>query len=177
MTSRSTEAMTTWLGTLARVGIVDTQTMLAGQALMAYVVGEEKLDALRSWFALCTPETAALEKQAAIEMCVWMAHADREIVANELEILAELVRQSGLSQAAQAAILGAISHPPSLMGLERRITHPVLRELMLALTWELACADGRIDAREREVFERLARTLDISRVRALEILDTVTAHV
>jgi tellurite resistance protein len=63
------------------------------------------------------------------------------------------------------------------MGLERRITHPVLRELMLALTWELACADGRIDAREREVFERLARTLDISRVRALEILDTVTAHV
>ena len=138
MTSRSTEAMTTWLGTLARVGIVDTQTMLAGQALMAYVVGEEKLDALRSWFALCTPETAALEKQAAIEMCVWMAHADREIVANELEILAELVRQSGLSQAAQAAILGAISHPPSLMGLERRITHPVLRELMLALTWELA---------------------------------------
>jgi hypothetical protein len=95
MTSRSTEAMTTWLGTLARVGIVDTQTMLAGQALMAYVVGEEKLDALRSWFALCTPETAALEKQAAIEMCVWMAHADREIVANELEILAELVRQSG----------------------------------------------------------------------------------
>lgn len=177
MTSRSTEAMTTWLGTLARVGIVETREMKAGQALMAYVVGEENLDAVRSWFAVCPPEIASLEKQAAIEMCVWMAHADRRVAPEELEILAELIRQSGLSESVQANVLGALGHTPAMAGLERRITHPILRELMLALTWELACADGRIDAAEREVFERLARTLDITRDRALEILESVTAHV
>lgn len=177
MTSRSTEAMTTWLSTLARVGVVESPEAETGKALMAYVVGNEKLDALRSWFAMCPPEIAAVEKKAAIEMCVWMAHADREIANAELTILKELVKRSGLDAATVATLDAAIMTPPAIAGLERRLTHPVLRELMLALTWELACADARIDASEREVFERLARTFDITRERALEILDSVTAYV
>ena len=66
---QATSAMSTWIGTLARSGVVSGEEA-AGLAVAAYVVGEERLDALRAWFAEQSADVAVREKRAAIEICI-----------------------------------------------------------------------------------------------------------
>jgi tellurite resistance protein len=165
----SRRAMASWLGTLAQGGILKEPIAQAGEALAAFVVGEEALLQLRLWLRTQPDEIASRERRTAIEVCIWMAHADREVHAEEREMLRELVTGSALDEDTQDALVQAVHEPPSLDGVEARLTHPILRELLLALAWELAQADGRVDDAEKEGYAELTRRLGISHERADQI--------
>jgi uncharacterized membrane protein YebE (DUF533 family) len=170
----ATRAMATWLGALARTGVVHGADANAGENIAAYVVGEEKLAQLHTWFALATPAEVTREKVAAIEVCIWMAYADRELDPEECALLTEIVAVSGLEEEARRELLAATTDPPSLKNLVKRLTQPVLRELMLALAWELAQADGRISRAENDFYRGLARKLEITDERAEAIREAVS---
>src|SRR6185295_1837626 len=91
----ATSAMATWIGTLARSGVVRSADADAGQAVASYVVGEAKLDELRTWLASVLPEQLHREQRAAIEVCIWMACADRELGSEERALLRDIVQASG----------------------------------------------------------------------------------
>ena len=170
---QATSAMSTWIGTLARIGVVSGEEA-AGLAVAAYVVGEERLDALRAWFAEQSADVAVREKRAAIEICIWMANADRNLDPEEAYFLKQLVMSAQLDDDTVDALVSAVHDPPSLDDLEERITHPVLRELMLALSWELAGTDGSVDRAEAAFHEGLAKRLGIDDARAEELRAAMT---
>lgn len=163
-------AMTGWLGLLARGGVL--QDGGAG-AVASFVVGEEQVEALAAWFVSLDAESARRERRAAVELCIWMAHADREVSPEERLLLRQLVARSGLDADTQDALLHAVHQPAPIDRIEQRLTHPVLRELMLALAWELAMADGRIDGAEDALFTSLASRFDIAPERATAIRDAL----
>jgi hypothetical protein len=177
-------AMATWLGTLAKGGVLgDAQGDAnaphreAGDAVAAFVVGDEALATLRRWWKAQPPEVVAREKRGAIEICIWMANADRRLDPEEAHMLRAVVLESGLDEDTQDELVAAIHDPPSLAGIEERLTHPVLRELLLALAWELASADGQIDLRERDFHVGLAKRLGVPEARAREIRDAIGAEI
>lgn len=171
-------AMSTWLGTLARGGVLRNTDEEAGVAVAAYVVGEQRLSELRQWMAAQPPDVVTREQTAAIEVIIWMAQADRNLDPAERKMLEDVVTASGLDFEAQEALVGSIDRPEGrLEGIEQRLTHAVLRELLLALSWELALADGRIDASEREFYTELAERLSIEPARAAEIRSAVSDQV
>jgi uncharacterized membrane protein YebE (DUF533 family) len=175
--SDSALAMSTWIGTLEKSGVLDAGHARAGAALAAFVVGEERLDELRAWFRSQPPEIAVREKKAAIEICIWMANADRHLAPAEAHMLRAIVRESGLDADAQAELTRSIDDLPSLHHIERRLTHETLRELLLALAWELASADGTVHALERDFHVGLARRLGVEDARAAEIRAAIAAEV
>jgi len=169
--------MATWIGTLARSGVVRGTDAQAGEAVAAYVVGEARIDELRAWLATQDDATVRRESVAAIEVCIWMASVDREVDEAERALLREIVQASGLPEEDRAALLRATEDLPSLKSLQKRLTHPVLRELLLALAWELACADGRIVRAESDFYEGLAKKLEVDAARAVEIREAIGGRV
>jgi uncharacterized membrane protein YebE (DUF533 family) len=170
-------AMSTWVGTLARGGILHSAAEEAGVAIAAYVVGEERLSELRQWLAAQPPEVVQREQGAAIGVCIWMAQADRNLDPAERALLEELVNHSGLDYAAQERLIASIESPPAASDLASHAMHPVLRELLLALAWELAMADGRIDQAEQDFYVELGARLDIDPERAREIRDALSQEI
>lgn len=148
------EAMAGWLGLFARAGVLERRA--SGDAIAAFVVGEDRVRELAQWFASADEATVRRERRAAIELCIWMAHADREVSPEERLLLRQLVARSGLDEDTQDELVHAVHHPAPIDRVEQRLTHPVLRELMLALAWELAMADGRIDGAEIALYTSLA---------------------
>jgi uncharacterized membrane protein YebE (DUF533 family) len=146
----------------------------AGLAVAAFVVGEERLDELRTWLQAQGPDVALREKRAAIEICIWMANADRNLDPEEAYFLKQLVMSAQLDDDTVDALVSAVHDPPSLDDLEERITHPVLRELMLALSWELAGTDGSVDRAEAAFHQGLAKRLGIDDGRADELRAAMT---
>ena len=171
------KAMASWLGALARGGVLESPSEKAGEAVAAYVVGEDALGELAVWFSTQLSEVATRERRAAIEVCIWMAHADRKVDPEEVHMLREIIGSSRLDEDTQDELVSAAHEPPSLAGLEKRLTHPVLRELLLALAWELASIDGRVDKLERDFYTGLAERLGVSAVRASEIQRAVGERV
>lgn len=167
------DAMASWLGALAQGGVVDEANEAAGEALAAFVVGKKRLSELAKWFRAQSWERARTERRAAIELCIWMAHADRAIDPEERHLLRKLVTASGLDDDTQDELVLAVHTPPPIDGIESRLTHPVLRELILALAWELAMVDGRIHEAESALFADLAARLSIDPERAREIRESV----
>ena len=166
--------MATWVGTLARGGVLEAEgDAAAGEAIAAYVVGEKALEELHRFFGSASFDEATRERRAAVEVCIAMAHADREVQPEERELLHEIVADSGLPAEVLAELTAMVREPTSLEGLEDRLTQPVLRELMLALCWELAMADERIDPAETTFFDRLARQLSVAPERARELRDAI----
>jgi uncharacterized tellurite resistance protein B-like protein len=171
-------AMTGWLGTLGRSGLIDHDGSAGtGQAVASYVVGEEAIASLRSFFDKAPPEVRDREKRAAIEVCIWMVHADRQVDPEEVNLLREIIGRSGLSEDVQDELVSESHEPPSLADLEERLTHPVLRELLLALSWELATSDGSVAKSERDFYTGLSKRLGISAERAAEIQRAIADHV
>lgn len=169
--------MATWVGTLSRGGVIREEREEAGVAVAAFVVGEERLRELREWFNEQKPEVRAREQRAAVEVCIWMAHADREVVHEEAELLRAIVLGSELREAERTALFESVAEPPAFSDIAERLTQPTLRELMLALSWELACADGRIDPMEVELHDGLAKRLGVGAERASEIRGSIEAQV
>lgn len=171
------DAMTTWVGTLSRAGVVPAREAEAGEAVAAFVVGVDRLEELRRFFAAAQPAEVARERRGAVEVCIAMAHSDRDVHTEERHILKELVGTAGLSADVQDELVMEVHEPTPLDGIEDRLTHPVLRELMLALAWELALADGRVDDAEAKFFSELASRLDVSEARAQEIQDALSEKI
>ena len=163
------------MGALAGSGVFSSrEDQEAGQKVAAYVVGQAKLEELKAYFSSASAQETARERRAAVEACIAMAQSDRDVHPEERHLLRSLVAQSGLDADTQDELVMLVHEPHGLEGIERRLTHPVLRELMLALAWELAMADGRVDEAETQLYRRLAGQLGVSAERASEIADAVT---
>jgi uncharacterized tellurite resistance protein B-like protein len=178
--SDSRLAMSTWVGALAKTGVLSHSARAheeAGVALAAFVVGESRIEDLRRWLESQPVEILVREKRAAIEVCIWMANADRKLDPEEAYLLRTLVGSSGLDDDTVDELVASIHDLPSLDGIETRLTHPVLRELMLALCWELASADGEVDRLEEAFHVGLARRLEIDSHRAKELRDAMNQRI
>jgi tellurite resistance protein len=173
----ASKAMATWVGTLARGGVLYDSDEEAGVAVAAYVVGEGRLSDLREWMRAQPADRVRREQEAAIAACIWMAQADRQLDPSERELLEEIVNHSGLDYETQERLVASIDGAPSVEGLPRTDSHPVLRELLLALAWELALADGRIDQSERDFYGELATRLEVDPARAAEVRDALSSEV
>lgn len=173
MSEESRLAMSTWIGALAASGVVRGEVHRAGVALATYVVGESRLSELRDWLHRQPPSVVTREKRAAIEVCIWMANADRRLDPEEAHFLRQIVGESGLDADTVDALVDAIHNMPSLEDLETRLTHPVMRELMLALAWELASADGHVDRLEEAFHIGLAKRLKVDPKTAEGLRDAI----
>src|SRR5690606_21902245 len=115
-------AMTGWLGLLARGGVLADG---GAGAVASFVVGEEQVAQLAAWFQTLDGESARRERRAAIELCIWMAHADREVSPEERLLLRQLVARSGLDDDTQDALVHAVDHPaPIDQGAQRSDGRP-----------------------------------------------------
>jgi len=174
MTEESRLAMSTWVGALARSGILKNEVENAGVAVATYVVGEDRVGELRTWLSSQPSEVVVREKKAAIEVCIWMANADRKLDPEEAYFLRTIIMEAGLDDDTVDELVQDVHELPSLDGIEDRLTHPVLRELMLALSWDLATADGSVDRLEEAFHVGLAKRLGIESGRADELRAAVT---
>lgn len=168
-------AMATWVGALARGGLLIGHTEEEGAMLAHRVLGDDELTRLRTWFAAQPPQVVERERRGAIHACIWMAHADREVAPEEVALLEEVIRHSDLSPEAQAELGKAIQAPLDPAAIAEELTQHGLRELVLALTWELAKIDDRFDDDERAAHHDLAEAFGVSDARAREIEALVTA--
>lgn len=169
-------AMSGWLGALGKAGLIEGESETA-TVLAQYVVGEDGIRSLRDFLTSAPQQVRDRERRAAIEVCIWMMHADRQIDPEEVALIREIIGRSGLSDDEQDELVAESHEPPSLEGIEERLTHPVLRELLLALAWELASIDGTVAKAERDFFTGLSKRLGVSAVRASEIQRAVTQRV
>jgi uncharacterized membrane protein YebE (DUF533 family) len=167
---KSMVAIERWVGLLAAGGLIEgTGTAISGRAPIA----KEKIEELEAWLASQPPEVRVRERRAAIEVCIWMANADRNLEADEAALLKTLIDKSGLDDDTKDLLGSEVHDPPSLADVEERLTHPVLRELLLFLAWELANADGSVARAEAAFFKGLAKRLGVSDARAAEIQGAV----
>jgi uncharacterized membrane protein YebE (DUF533 family) len=163
---KSIVAIERWVGLLAAGGVIEGKGMaVSGRA----PISKEKIEELEAWLAAQPREVRVRERRAAIEVCIWMANADRNLEADEAGLLKTLIDKSGLDDDTKDLLVSEVHDPPSLADLEERLTHPVLRELLLFLAWELANADGTVARAEAAFFTGLAKRLGVSDARAAEI--------
>ncbi|MBX3246401.1 MAG: TerB family tellurite resistance protein [Myxococcales bacterium] len=175
--SEAQSAMTTWIGTLAHGGLLRTPLEEAGVTVAAYVVGEERLAELREWMLGQSKETLREHQIAAIRICIWMANADRELDPEESHLLREIITNSDLDEDTQDALVAEVHDPPSMVGIEDQLVHPVLRELMVALAWELACSDGSVAPSEEAFAAGIGKRLGVDAWRVDELRHAVTDRV
>jgi uncharacterized tellurite resistance protein B-like protein len=173
-------AINTWIAVLSGGGVLHGEREAEGVVLASRIVGEERLSQLRAWLEVQTEED--VEDIRSAELCMWMAVADRVIDPRERELLADIVRSSGLSSPEEArllallpAALSDVRRLPHVETLAERMDHPVLRELMLALVWHVARADGFVDALEGTSYERLAAIFGVEHDVAAAISDVLEA--
>ena len=169
-------AMTSWVGTLTSGGVFRSKHEEAGITLAAYVVGEDQMSQLRAWMVQQDRERLHEAQRACIEVCIWMANADRKLEPAEVALLKELITESQLDEDEQDALVAAVHDPPSLQGIEKRLGHRVLRELMIALMWELALSDGELAKAESNLLTGFAKRFEISPERAKTLRDAVHAR-
>lgn len=170
------QAMTSWVGTLTSGGVFRSKHEEAGVTLAAFVVGEDKMSELRAWMQHQSQRTLRVAQKACIEVCIWMANADRKLEPAEIELLKELIACSQLEEDDQDELVAAVHDPPSMDRIEERIGHPVLRELMIALMWELAMSDGELAKAESDLLRGFAERFEIEPERAEALRKAVHAR-
>lgn len=167
-----TRAITRWLGDLGR-GEDDGADPQGFERVRA-AIGLERIAELQRWFAAQPAKIRAREQKAAIQACIFVAHADRELHDSERELIEGSIDNADLDDATKARLREELVDPGPLLDLTTRLTQPVLRELALLLAWDLALADGRITREEKVGYFDLTRALgvDPGRARAFkEMLD------
>lgn len=172
-----TRAIASWIGTLASGGLITNPHQEAGLSVAAYVVGESRLSDLREWLLRLEPAEVVVAQKAAIEALIWMANADRKLDPEEAHLLKEIIMRSRLDDDEQDLMVAAVHDPPSLKALAARIGHPVLAELLVALAWELADADGDISRSEESFMVGLGEKLGVKPERVAEIREAIVARV
>jgi len=165
------------MGALSKSGVFElTDDVGAGDAVAAYVVGQDRMTELRDFFKGADSEESTRQRRAAVRACISMAQSDRDVHPEERHLLRSLVANSGLDEDTQDELVMMVHEPKGLEGIEDELTHPVLRELMLALVWELALADGKVDDSESDFYKKLAAQLSVTDQRAQEIADAVAGR-
>ncbi|MDH5490713.1 MAG: TerB family tellurite resistance protein [Myxococcales bacterium] len=164
--ARLRRAIATWLRTFAETGLVIDPSAQEGLGLATRIVGRDRFGRLRDWMAALPAEALEREKVGAIRICIWMAQADRRIDPSERALVEELISGAGIRPEVGQALGEELFAGVSLEGIHRELTHPVLRELMIVLAWQLALADGDLDAAEMRTFGELAEALELTRERA-----------
>jgi uncharacterized tellurite resistance protein B-like protein len=160
------ESVERWLGVLS-TGVMRDRADERSVVAAARVVGEERLGALREWFAAKPREEADAVQCAVIECCLAIVHADRVVQPAERRAMEALIERSHLDVERRRAMKAAIDKPPRPLDLAiREVDHPVLRELLLVLAWELARADGVLDDAEKGIYGLLAAKLGVPPERA-----------
>lgn len=170
-------AVASWIGTLASGGLITNEHQEAGLSVAAYVVGESRLGDLREWLVSLDADAVVKAQRAAIETLIVMANADRKLDPEEAHMLKEIIMRSRLDADAQDEMVTAVHNPPELDQLAVRIGHPVLAEMLVALSWELADADGDISRSEETFMKDLADKLGVAEERVAEIRDAIVARV
>lgn len=160
-----------WLGILS-TGVLRDDTDETAAVAAARIVGEDALGTLREWFAAHSTAERQTTECAVIEGCIAMVHADRVVTDAERTQLRLLIDASRLDRAHLQAMREAIDHEPGdLDTIVARLEHPVLRELLLVLAWELANADGELADAERGTYGLLAARLGVTPERATALRD------
>ncbi len=175
--TEAAKAMATWLGALARPGFTLGSRERAGLSVASYVLGDGKLDELRTWFAFQSKEVQRRELSATIEAIIHMAHADRDFDDAERAFLEHTIDHTALDDEAKSSLRLRLDDPRPLGELSSRITQTILREMLLALCWELAMADDRIAPEEVAAYDFLARQLDVPGHRAMELRTALSAEI
>ncbi len=157
-------------------GLLHGERETSGAIAAIELVGEARLSDLRRWLGARSPEAIRRIRGAAIELCIWMAVADRVIDPAERDALGDIIETSGLGGEEEArlmgllgAALGDVRSVHHLETLAEELDHPVLRELMLALTWHMAEADGFVDTLEGASHDRLAGIFGVEPATAARI--------
>lgn len=165
--------MTTWLGVLLRGGMIFNVREEQGLRVALQVLGEDALEELRQHFGAESTEAAQREGRAVVEACLWMAVADRELDDEERKRLEEVIDSSELPAADKNELLASIGEQPELQSIAERIQSPALARLLLALAWDLAMADGRVDEDEVKAYVVLSEAFDVDAKEAKAIRDEV----
>jgi uncharacterized tellurite resistance protein B-like protein len=157
------EVVSSWVALLSPNALLHGARDEAAVHAAARVVGEPRLAELRQYLTEEPDDRAVLLRSAAIEICIWMAVSDRVVDPVEREVLADLVARAELPAAETVRLidlcrsaLGERLGMRELADIAERADHPVLRELLLALAWQVALADDFVDDLEIRSFERLA---------------------
>lgn len=174
MTLDPIAAMATWVGALSRGGLLIGHEEEEGAELALAVLGEKGLAQLRRWFSGQTSDIVERERRGAIHACIWMAHADREVATEEVELLERVIASSDLPPKVREELIAAIDEPLEAEDIAEELTQPGLRELVLALTLELAYADQRFDPLEQSAYDELALAFEIDDERAEAIRQHVS---
>ena len=156
--------MATWLGSLLRGDDFGTDV-----ALVTGILGAEGLARLRAWIAEQPDDLVVREKVGAIHACIWMVQADRETHPSEVQALQDVIAKSELPWGEQTKLLAALNQPMTPETIAADLSNPQLRELMLAVAWEMARADGRVDEGEISAYEELAAAFGVTLARSEEI--------
>lgn len=161
----ATRIIMRWFGDLGRAdGAASTDAGDLGVVTRA--IGAERLEGLEQWLRAQPAEVRAREQEAAIQTCIYVAHADRELHETERRLIYSAIEAADLDDATKERLRTEVETPPQLSNLTGRLTQPVLRELALLLAWDLALADGRITSEERVGYFDLTRALGVDPGRA-----------
>jgi uncharacterized membrane protein YebE (DUF533 family) len=166
------KVIATWVGALTQGGVLLSDAE-AGKKVAALFVGEDVVARLRKHFADAPAALVRRERKAAVETCIWMAAADRVVTKEERTLLLDIVKGSGLPEDDRISLAVGIDDPPPLSDVDKRIESPELRELLLALAWELALADGVLHRHEQAFLDGLIKRFAVAPARAAEIVSAV----
>lgn len=154
-----------WLAALATGEVAEGDSRAGIDAAVA-IVGPARFEELVAWVAARPREVVVREQSAAMDLFIRMAHADRAIDRRERTLIERIMEDSGFSLEELDPLFAALRRPKALDDLEARLTHPVLREIMLGLAWRMAGADGQVVDPEHALFDEFARRLAIPPERA-----------
>jgi uncharacterized membrane protein YebE (DUF533 family) len=157
-----------WLGILSTGMLVGSEDE-ASALLLQKVLGKDALTGLRAWFGQADPAVAREARIAAVEACIAIVRADRQVDDAEREAVENVILRSELDDDAQAALRAKIDQDVSLDGIAARLGQPALAEALLVLAWELARSDGRTQPEEAGVYGQLADKLGVTPTRASEL--------
>jgi len=166
------KVIATWIGALTQGGVLLSEAE-AGRKVASLFVGEDTIARLRKHFVEAPPEVVRRERKAAVEACIWMAAADRVVTKEERTLMLDIVKGSGLPEEDRITLAVGIDDPPPLSDIDKRIACPELRELLLALAWELALADGVLHRQEQSFLDGLVKRFGVAPARAAEIVAAV----
>lgn len=165
---RNLDLATRWLGILTTGVLMGDDAEKAALELRS-ALGGDKLADLRQWFATHDEATTKAARVAAVEGCIAIVRADRNVDAEEREAIERIIQLSELDDETQAALSKHIDQDVSLDGLGDRLGHPVLKEALLVLAWQLAKADGKVQEDELGLYGVLADKLGVAPRRASDL--------
>jgi len=174
--NNATQAIASWLGAVSS-GMSGGALDDLGLTLAEYVLGGDAVGALSEWFAQLDEARRVDVQAAVIETCIFMAHVDRDLHPAERALIEETIHRSALDPATRAELRERVFEAGAPPRLAERLGHPVLRELALALAWELVLADDRVRIEEYEGHVWLSEQLGVPPDRVAALRDAISLRI